>query len=119
VRLGCLWFGGRAHLWLWASGSLQHTVLAATACPPPSLGPTLSPLQPNYMRAWTNMGVAYANVGDYTRSAAFYVRALALNPGADHVWGYLRTSLACAGQQDMLAAADRRDLAALQASLPL
>jgi peroxin-5 len=75
--------------------------------------------QPNYMRAWTNMGVAYANVGDYARSAAFYARALALNPGADHVWGYLRTSLACAGQPDMLAAADRRDLAALQAGLPL
>jgi peroxin-5 len=78
-----------------------------------------TPTQPNYMRAWTNMGVAYANVGDYTRSAAFYARALSLNPGADHVWGYLRTSLACAGQTDMLAAADRRDLAALQAGLPL
>ncbi|KAI8464483.1 MAG: hypothetical protein J3K34DRAFT_454916 [Monoraphidium minutum] len=76
-------------------------------------------LKPNYMRAWTNMGVAYANLGDYTRSAAFYARALALNPAADHVWGYLRTSLACAGQADMLAAADRRDLAALQSGLPL
>lgn len=73
------------------------------------------------MRAWTNMGVAHANVGDYLRSAAFYARALALNAGADHVWGYLRTSLACAGDSGaaLLAAADRRDLDALQAALPL
>ena len=76
-------------------------------------------LKPNYMRAWTNMGVAYANVGDYTRSAAFYTRALALNPGADHVWGYLRTSIACAGQTDLLGAADARDLPTLQQRLPL
>ncbi|GBF99808.1 hypothetical protein Rsub_12561 [Raphidocelis subcapitata] len=76
-------------------------------------------LKPNYMRAWTNMGVAYANVGDYARSAAFYARALGLNPGADHVWGYLRTSLACAGQQELMAAADSKDLATLQARLPL
>lgn len=27
------------------------------------------------------------------RSARFYVRALQLNSGASHVWGYLRTSL--------------------------
>lgn len=73
------------------------------------------------MRAWTNMGVAYANIGDYARSAAFYARALGLNGGADHVWGYLRTSLACAGDgyEALLAAADRRDLPALQSALPL
>lgn len=65
------------------------------------------------------MGVAYANVGDYMRSAAFYTRALALNPAAEHVWGYLRTSLACAGATDLMGAADAKDLAVLQARLPL
>jgi hypothetical protein len=47
------------------------------------------------------------------------VRALALNAGAGAVWGYLRTSLTCAERQDLLAAAEARDLAALQAALPL
>lgn len=42
-------------------------------------------LKPNYMRAWTNMGISYANLGDYERSGRFYVRALGLNSGADHV----------------------------------
>lgn len=24
-------------------------------------------LKPNYMRAWTNMGISYANLGEYDR----------------------------------------------------
>ncbi len=27
-------------------------------------------LKPNYMRAWTNMGISFANIGDYDRCAA-------------------------------------------------
>lgn len=48
----------------------------------PNLGKPAAPvpqaldLKPNYMRAWTNMGISYANLGVYNRSAAFYVRAL-------------------------------------------
>jgi peroxin-5 len=57
--------------------------------------------------------------GDYERSARFYVRALGLNPAASHVWGYLRTSLACGGKMELMSAVDRQDLAALQAALPL
>lgn len=76
-------------------------------------------LKPNYMRAWTNMGISYANLGDYMSSAAYYVRALSLNPGASHVWGYLRTSLACAGQIELLGAVDKHDMQGLQKALPL
>ena len=32
------------------------------------------------MRAWTNMGISQANVGQYDASARYYVRALGLNP---------------------------------------
>jgi peroxin-5 len=71
------------------------------------------------MRAWTNMGISYANLGDYVGSAAYYVRALALNPGASHVWGYLRTSLACAGRVELMGAVDAQDVGSLQAALPL
>jgi peroxin-5 len=71
------------------------------------------------MRAWTNMGISYANLGDYTTSAAYYTRALQLNPAASHVWGYLRTSAACAGRGDLLAAVEAQDLAALAEALPL
>ncbi len=53
------------------------------------------------------------------RSAAFYTRALGLNPSADHVWGYLRTSLACSGRLDLMGAVDGKDLAKLQEALPL
>ena len=31
-------------------------------------------LKPNYMRAWTNMGISRANLADYEGSAKFYVR---------------------------------------------
>ena len=36
-------------------------------------------LKPNYMRAWANMGISQANLGNYDASARFYVRALGLN----------------------------------------
>ncbi len=71
------------------------------------------------MRAWTNMGISYANLGDYIASGAYYVRALGLNPDASHVWSYLRTSLACAGRSELLGAVESRDLNALRAALPL
>ena len=60
-----------------------------------------------------------ANVGEYEVSARYYTRALALNPSASSVWGYLRTSLACAGRMDLMAAVDNEDLPSLQEALPL
>lgn len=63
--------------------------------------------------------IASANLGDYLSSSRYYARALALNPTASSVWGYLRTSLACAGRADLLEAADREDAAAIERALPL
>ena len=62
---------------------------------------------------------AQANIGNYDASARFYVRALSLNPGAAAVWGYLRTSLACAGRMDLMLHVEESDLAALLKALPL
>lgn len=55
-------------------------------------------IKPNYMRGWANLGISYANLGDYMSSLKYYLRALSLNPKAESVWGFLRTSLLCAGE---------------------
>ena len=47
------------------------------------------------------------------------MRALALNPSASQVWGYLRTSLACAGKMELMGCVDAQDLATLAKELPL
>ena len=65
------------------------------------------------------MSVEQANIGEYDTSARFYVRALALNPAAANVWGYLRTSLSCAGRNDLMQAVEDEDLDALGEALSL
>jgi peroxin-5 len=65
------------------------------------------------------MGISFANIGDYDRSARFYVRALQLNPNAPHVWGYLRTSIACGNMQEHLPLTETQDLDALSSLFPL
>lgn len=64
------------------------------------------------------MGISYANLGEYIVSASNYVRALALNRSASMVWGYLRTSLACAERSDLLSLAEQEDLDALLKAIP-
>jgi len=49
----------------------------------------------------------------------FPLPAASLLLGAHHVWGYLRTALACAGRADLVAAVDAKDLGALAQKLPL
>ena len=60
-----------------------------------------------------------ANIGEYEASARYYVRALGLNERAANVWTYLRTSLTCAGKNELLQAVDDEDLATLSSALPL
>ena len=76
-------------------------------------------LKPNYVRAWANMGIGFANQGKYEQSCGFYTRALSLNPHAESVWGYLRISLGCCGRIDLMEAVDRQDLERLQREFPL
>ncbi|KAF2573861.1 hypothetical protein F2Q70_00005210 [Brassica cretica] len=76
-------------------------------------------LKPNYVRAWANMGISYANQGLYQESIPYYVRALSMNPKADTAWQYLRISLSCASRQDMIEACESRNLDLLQKEFPL
>ena len=75
--------------------------------------------QPSIFFFLSKHRIASANLGDYLASSRYYARALALNPRASSVWGYLRTSLACAGRADLLEAADAEDAAAIERALPL
>eukprot|EP00955_Chlamydomonas_euryale_P097780 365099-Chlamydomonas_euryale.AAC.13 len=52
-------------------------------------------------------------------ASRFYARALSLNPQAVHVWGYLRTAIACAGRIDLMDVVDGRDISAVSSALPL
>ena len=76
-------------------------------------------LKPNYVRAWTNMGISYANQGKYDESLRYYVRAVAMNPAAENAWQYLRIALSCAGRSDALPMCDVHDVDALQREFPL
>ena len=76
-------------------------------------------LKPNYVRAWTNMGISYANQGKYDESLRYYVRAVAMNPAAENAWQYLRIALSCAGRSDALSMCDVHDVDALQREFPL
>ena len=76
-------------------------------------------MKPNYVRAWANLGIGFANLGDFRTAAAVYVHALRMNPGADNVWGYLRMAVACAERPDLLDAVEARDLRRLAEELPM
>ncbi|CAO2814902.1 unnamed protein product [Amaranthus hypochondriacus] len=68
-------------------------------------------LKPNYLCAWANMGICYANQGMYEESIRYYVRALTMNPKADNA--------CCASRDDMLEACDSRNLDVLKKEFPL
>jgi peroxin-5 len=60
-----------------------------------------------------------ANIGEYETSIRYYGRALMLNSQAASVWGYLRTSVTCAGRDELLRAVDDEDLNTITTALPL
>ena len=68
-------------------------------------------IKPNYVRAWSNMGISYANPGRYADSLpSTSGRALSMNPSHDSpTWGYVRISLG---------ARDRRCLASTRTTSP-
>eukprot|EP01102_Stenamoeba_stenopodia_P018072 TRINITY_DN657_c0_g1_i1.p1 TRINITY_DN657_c0_g1~~TRINITY_DN657_c0_g1_i1.p1 ORF type:complete len:462 (-),score=85.73 TRINITY_DN657_c0_g1_i1:44-1375(-) len=66
-------------------------------------------LKPNYVRAWVNMGISYANQGIYDTASKYYLRALSLNPRAEHVWSYLRIALSCHNREDLVRLVDSPD----------
>ncbi|KAH0937586.1 hypothetical protein HID58_005047, partial [Brassica napus] len=64
-------------------------------------------LKPNYVRAWANMGISYAN---QVRVPLLVINTLLCSCA----WQYLRLSLSCASRQDLIEACEARNLDVLQ-----
>lgn len=64
--------------------------------------------KPRYARGWLNLGISHANLGAQPSAVRCYLRALELNPGAAHIWGYLRTALSGMGRFDLVQVPTRR-----------
>lgn len=67
-------------------------------------------MKPKYVRAWLNMGISYANLGNYPKAVKGYLEALKLNPQAGHIWSYLRIAFSCMERFDLLKLADNEDV---------
>ena len=50
----------------------------------------------------------YGNMANYTAAAQCYLKALSLNPEANHIWGYLQMTLTSMGRPDLVAKAAAR-----------
>mmetsp|Transcript_23361 Transcript_23361/g.29774 ORF Transcript_23361/g.29774 Transcript_23361/m.29774 type:complete len:322 (-) Transcript_23361:66-1031(-) len=67
-------------------------------------------LKPNYIRAWVNMGISYANRKMYDLAAKYYLKALSLNPTPNHIWSYLRLTLNCMDRHDLAALVEEKNV---------
>ena len=48
-------------------------------------------IKPNYVRSWTNMGIAYTNQGLFKLSCKYFLKAISLkSSNSEHIWEYLR-----------------------------
>lgn len=56
------------------------------------------------------MGISYSNQAMYQKAARMYLKALSLNPGAEHIWGYLRFAFSCMGRSDLVEKTDARNV---------
>lgn len=45
-------------------------------------------IKPNYVRAWSNLGLLYNQEGNFEDAARMLLNALSLNPKAKHIWEY-------------------------------
>lgn len=61
------------------------------------------------MRAWVNIGQSYWNQGDYHSAARFYLCALSLNEGADHIVNLVETAFKAMEREDLLEKLEARD----------
>lgn len=83
-------------------------------------------LQPGFIRSRYNLGIACINLGAHREAVEHFIEALGMQQqsgghgGAmsDNIWSTLRMALSMLGQSSLYAAADARDLAALQAAFP-
>ncbi len=60
------------------------------------------------------MAIAHSNLQNHDEAARCYLQTLSLNPGAVHIWSYLRISLTCSEKWDLLPLAASQDIAAFK-----
>ncbi|XP_040190880.1 peroxisomal targeting signal 1 receptor-like [Rana temporaria] len=83
-------------------------------------------LQPGFIRSRYNLGIACINLGAHREAVEHFMEALSMQQQSggpdgsmsDNIWSTLRMALSMLGQSNLYAAADARDLAALQAAFP-
>ncbi|KAG8551384.1 hypothetical protein GDO81_004086 [Engystomops pustulosus] len=83
-------------------------------------------LQPGFIRSRYNLGIACINLGAHREAVEHFIEALSMQQRSgghgeamsDNIWSTLRMALSMLGQSNLYAAADARDLAALQAAFP-
>ena len=67
-------------------------------------------MRPKYARIWVNIGIANNTLRRFDLAAQSFLSALAINPGATHLWNYLRSALVQLGKFDLVEAIDQRDV---------
>jgi len=66
-------------------------------------------LKPQYVRALSNLGISYGNMGSHEDAARCYLKALSLNSGASHVWSYLAMTFTSMGRPDLVTKTQQTD----------
>lgn len=59
-------------------------------------------IRPNYVRVWSNLGIAHGFKGDYDEAARFYLNALSFRPDAKHIWSYLHNTFMNMHRYDLI-----------------
>ncbi len=66
-------------------------------------------IRPNYVRTMANIGLAYRNLFSYPESIPFFLNAILLNPKADHIWNYVRSSFLQMNRLDLVEKMNYKD----------
>lgn len=75
-------------------------------------------LKPNYIRAWINLGIAYANQKKYGEAIKYYLRSLNMCPKADNVWQYLSMAFTCMDRTDLVEMCKYKDVERFRNEFP-
>ena len=75
-------------------------------------------IRPNYVRTMANIGLAYRNLIRYQESAPFFLNALILNPGATHIWNYIRSSFLQMNRMELVEKMNYKDPNAYRGDFP-
>lgn len=67
-------------------------------------------LRPRYVRALANLAISYANQNAHESACVYYLKCLQCNDQPDHIWSYLRISLAQLGKDELVELTHRRNV---------